>query len=227
MPNVKHARPQSGGQKSRGSYSRGASNSSSRSNGGGYNRGNNRSSNPGAGDNSSNSFSRRPRHKSRSGGKSGGKRTGAYIHPSKFINRANPDAQEVAYEATHKFADFPFGPKLHKNIQHKGYEVPSAIQDQSIMPLLEGHDVIGLANTGTGKTAAFLLPIIEKLSVHQRPNTVLILAPTRELAQQIEEQFRDFSYGMRLYSVLLVGGTNMGQQIARLHRGPHIIIGTP
>ncbi|MGB4762810.1 MAG: DEAD/DEAH box helicase [Candidatus Saccharimonas sp.] len=166
----------------------------------------------------------RPVHKSR--GQKSGKR-GAYIHPSKFVNRATISGSDAPYEAKHHFADFPFVPKLHSNIQHKGYDTPSAIQDQAIVHVLDGRDVIGLANTGTGKTAAFLLPIINKLYTTRTPLSVIILAPTRELAQQIDEQFRDFSYGMKLYSTLLVGGMNIERQISQLRRQPHVIIGTP
>ena len=166
----------------------------------------------------------RPRHKSGAKQKSGARK--AYIHPSRFINRAS-GAAELTYEAQHRFSDFPFADKLHGNIQHKGYDVPSAIQDQAIPPILAGKDVIGLANTGTGKTAAFLLPIIDKLSANRQPLSVLILAPTRELAQQIDEQFRAFSYDMKLYSTLLVGGMNIGRQISQLGRQPQVIIGTP
>lgn len=153
-------------------------------------------------------------------------RRGAYIHPSKFVNRAVA-IEETPYEATHRFSDFPFNAKLHANIQHKGYEIPSAIQDQAIMPILDGRDVIGLANTGTGKTAAFLLPIIDKLMANRDPLSVMILAPTRELAQQIDEQFRAFSYGMKLYSTILVGGMNIARQISQLQRNPQVIIATP
>lgn len=162
-------------------------------------------------------------------GGGGGKRGPAkkYIHPSKFINKAIPAADEVAYEPTHRFADFPFGADLHHNIAHKGYEIPSPIQDEAIPHIIDGRDVIGLANTGTGKTAAFLLPIIERQSgITLRPS-VLIMAPTRELAQQIDEQFREFSRGMNLYSTLIVGGVNIDRQIRDLKRRPHVIIGTP
>lgn len=152
---------------------------------------------------------------------------GAYIHPSKFINKATVTAEDAPYEPQHLFADFNFTPALQKNIEFKGYTKPSAIQDQSIPLLLEGRDVIGLANTGTGKTAAFMLPIIEKLYANRDAASVLVVAPTRELAQQIDEQFRAFSYGMKLYSTLIVGGTNMDRQIRDLRRGPHVIIGTP
>ena len=164
----------------------------------------------------------------RSGG--GGGRKGPakkYIHPSKFINKAVSKADEVVYEPKHKFADFPFGSELHYNITQKGYVTPSAIQDQAIPHIIEGRDVIGLANTGTGKTAAFLLPIIERQSGIMLRPSVLIVAPTRELAQQIDEQFREFGKGLNLYSTLIVGGVNIERQIRELKRRPHFIIGTP
>jgi ATP-dependent RNA helicase RhlE len=168
------------------------------------------------------------------GGGGGGRRGGGnrgpakkYIHPSKFINKAVSKADEVIYESKHKFADFPFGAQLHHNVASKGYDTPSAIQDQAIPYIIEGRDIIGLANTGTGKTAAFLLPIIERQSgITLRPS-VLIMAPTRELAQQIDEQFREFSRGMGLFSTLIVGGVNIDRQIRDLKRRPHVIIGTP
>lgn len=159
----------------------------------------------------------------------GGNRGSAkkYINPSKFINRATPKAEEVKYESNYKFSDFPFGKQLQYNISKKGYESTSSIQDQAIMSVLEGKDVIGLANTGTGKTAAFLLPIIERMTgVALRPS-VLIIAPTRELAQQIDEEFRAFAQGLDLYSALVVGGVPVDRQIRDLKRRPHFIIGTP
>ncbi len=189
------------------------------SQGGGYGGGRSFGGSAGRGA-SSNSFNH-----GRSRQKSGNKR-GAYIHPSKFINKAVA-VEETVYEATHTFKDFKFTDRLQRNIDFKGYEIPSAIQDQSIPITLEGHDLIGLANTGTGKTAAFLLPIIERLAKEPILRSAVVIAPTRELAQQIEEQFREFSYDMRLFSTLLVGGSNIDQQIRRLRRGPHIIIGTP
>lgn len=164
------------------------------------------------------------------GGRRGGSRKGPakkFIHPSKFINKATIKEEEEVYIPKHKFADFPFGAELHHNIAKKGYETPSPIQDQSIPHIIDGKDVIGLANTGTGKTAAFLLPIIERQSGIMLRPSVLIVAPTRELAQQIDEQFRDFSKGLGLYSALIVGGVNVERQIRDLKRRPHFIIGTP
>jgi superfamily II DNA/RNA helicase len=170
----------------------------------------------------------------RSGGFSGGRRGGGnrgpakkYINPAKFTNKATAKADEIPYESTHQFADFPFGAQLHHNIATKGYKTPSAIQDQAIPHIINGCDVIGLANTGTGKTAAFLLPILERQSGIMLRPSVLIMAPTRELAQQIDEQFREFSKGLNLYSALVVGGMNIDRQIRDLRRRPHLIIGTP
>lgn len=155
------------------------------------------------------------------------KARGAYIHPSKFINKAVTVAEEVIYEPTHKFTDFHFNATLQNNIDTKGYTAPSAIQDQTIPLILEGKDVIGLANTGTGKTAAFALPILELLRGTNQGPLVLIMAPTRELAQQIEEQFRDFSRGMNIFNAICVGGTNIDRQIRDLRRRPQVVIGTP
>ncbi len=154
-------------------------------------------------------------------------RRGAYIHPSKFVNKAVPVAEEIIYEAKHKFMDFPFNETLQNNIISKGYITPSPIQDQTIPLILEGKDVIGLANTGTGKTAAFALPIIEMLKGTNGGPLVLIMAPTRELAQQIDEQFREFSRGMQIFNAICVGGTNIDRQIRDLKRRPQVVIGTP
>ncbi len=162
------------------------------------------------------------------GGRSGGAgRFKKYIDPSKFINKATPLAEEEVYEATHAFKDFPFGAELQANIAQKGFVMPSPIQDQAIPEIINGKDVIGLANTGTGKTAAFLLPTLERISgINLRPS-VLVMAPTRELAVQIQDEFRAFSKGMNIYSTLLVGGMNIDRQIRDLKRRPHFIIGTP
>ncbi len=149
------------------------------------------------------------------------------IHPSRFVNRAAEPQNEVQYVPTHSFKDFAINDRLKATIEHLDFTEPSPIQDQCINIALEGRDVIGLANTGTGKTAAFLLPVIEKLSKNPLPVSVLILTPTRELAQQIDQEFQRFSAGHKLYSTLVVGGLNINRQIQQIKRGPHIIIGTP
>ena len=159
----------------------------------------------------------------------GNKQRKQYIHESKFINRTPVHMRDEAstYEPKHLFNDFALAPKVKQNLEQIGFEKPSAIQDETIPSVLAGKDVIGLANTGTGKTAAFLLPIITSLSLTRKFNSVLIMAPTRELANQIDDEFRKFSAGMKLFSVLLVGGVNIGPQFRGLARRPHVIIGTP
>lgn len=165
--------------------------------------------------------------KSNGGNSQKSKRRGSYINPSKFINQTSSTSSQIEYSPKHRFIDFPFKEALHANIRAKGYETPSAIQDQAIPYIIDGKDIIGLADTGSGKTAAFLLPIINKLYIDRSPLSVIILAPTRELAQQIDDQFRTFTHGMKLYSALLVGGVRIDRQIAQLRRRPHAIIATP
>ncbi len=166
-------------------------------------------------------------HSGRRGGGNNRKNIGKQmIHPSKFINKATA-YEEKPYEPKHRFADFPFGSELKHNIIEKGFDLPSAIQDQAIPHIIDGKDVIGLANTGTGKTAAFLLPVIERQSGIMLRPSVLVVTPTRELAQQIVDEFNDFARGLDLESALVVGGVNIDRQIRSLRRRPHFIIGTP
>lgn len=148
------------------------------------------------------------------------------IDISKFIKKANPNIQSEQVKITNSFLDFNFSNAIKENLKKRNYLTPTPIQDQSINHILAGRDIIGLANTGTGKTAAFLLPFIEKI-YKDRTQKVLIIAPTRELAIQIDSEFREFSQGMKIYSTLCVGGSNMYQQIKNLRRNPHFVIGTP
>lgn len=152
---------------------------------------------------------------------------GQYIHPSKFVNKAVTAKEEIVYESKHAFADFPLNHRLQANIAARKYSAPSAIQDQTIPLILDGKDVIGLANTGTGKTAAFIIPIIEKMQYIDNAPATLIITPTRELASQIDDEFRAFSRDMRMFSTIVVGGMNIDRQIRDLKRRPHIVIGTP
>jgi ATP-dependent RNA helicase RhlE len=146
--------------------------------------------------------------------------------PSMFVKKAVAEPVQETYVPTHTFADFTFHPKLEQNIINRGYTTLTQIQDQAIPHLIAGKDVIGLANTGTGKTAAFLIPLINKVFL-DRTQKVLVVAPTRELATQIEQEMRLFSANMGLGSALCIGGVNIGGQIYRLQRRPHFVIGTP
>jgi len=126
------------------------------------------------------------------------------------------------------FADLGLGGAVLKSVQEVGYETPSPIQAQTIPPLLAGHDLVGLAQTGTGKTAAFALPILERLDVSQKTPQALVLAPTRELALQVCEAFERYAAHMRGVHVLPVyGGQGYGVQLSALRRGVHVVVGTP
>ncbi|HSX41676.1 MAG TPA: DEAD/DEAH box helicase [Candidatus Saccharimonadales bacterium] len=155
------------------------------------------------------------------------KRGGQYIDPAKYVNVATPRAEEVPFEPQHRFSDFGFTSGLARNVEARKYISPTPIQDGSIPPALAGRDIIGLANTGTGKTAAFVLPLIQRFVTSQPGQTALIMAPTRELAVQIDEEFRAFASGLKLYSALCVGGVNIARQIQQLRRRPQVVIGTP
>ncbi len=143
-----------------------------------------------------------------------------------FIKKAVPVSEATQQTMSQNFSDFNLADYLKVNIQNKGYKTPTPIQIQSIPAILEGRDLIGLANTGTGKTAAFLIPIINKI-FKDRNQKAFIITPTRELAVQINEELRSFSQNMSIYSALLIGGSNMRRQISDLRRNPHIVIGTP
>jgi ATP-dependent RNA helicase DeaD len=115
-----------------------------------------------------------------------------------------------------------------KALKDVGYETPSAIQAATIPLLLQGHDVVGLAQTGTGKTAAFALPIISRLDVSQKTPQALVLSPTRELALQVSEAYEAYAAHVRGAHVLpIYGGQGYGVQLSALRRGVHIVVGTP
>jgi superfamily II DNA/RNA helicase len=160
---------------------------------------------------------------SRSGSRNKGR--GQNIDPKRFVKTARP-VEEEKYIPTHTFNDFEINELLKTNLISRDYTVPSQIQDHAIPVALQGKDVIGIANTGTGKTAAFLLPLLNKL-IENRGQKALIIAPTRELALQIQEESRLFAKGARLFDVLIIGGVPMNRQLRDLQKRPEIIIGTP
>lgn len=149
------------------------------------------------------------------------------IDISRFIEEslANNDKQEE-YVSKHKFSDFRVEEKLKINIAKKGYNIPTPIQDQIIPFILDKKDVLGIANTGTGKTAAFLIPKINHAILDKTKKTI-ILAPTRELALQIEKEFNNFAKGLNIFSVSCIGGTSIRKQFFDLKRNHNFVIGTP
>lgn len=127
-----------------------------------------------------------------------------------------------------KFADLGLSAPILKTLTEIGYETPSPIQAQAIPVLLKGGDILGMAQTGTGKTAAFALPILSNIDLKQKSPQVLVLAPTRELAIQVAEAFQTFSRGIKGLHVLpIYGGSEYGTQIRALKRGVHVVVGTP
>jgi superfamily II DNA/RNA helicase len=134
--------------------------------------------------------------------------------------------EAVVYTPTNTFADFVVHEKLAANVASKGYTAPSPIQDQAIPLALEGRDLVGIANTGTGKTAAFAIPVANKL-IQNPGQRALVVAPTRELAQQIQEECRSLIMGSRVYTALITGGSPIWPQVKALERGPQFVIGTP
>ncbi len=150
----------------------------------------------------------------------------ARIDVSKFINKNSVPEPLVPFIPTHSFADFPIDARLKKNIELKGYKVPSPIQDRAIPIALQGSDVVGIANTGTGKTAAFLIPLINMTLIDPK-KCVLIVVPTRELAQQIDAELRSFCRNLAVFSVTCVGGASIGNQMRALRHHNQFIIGTP
>lgn len=147
------------------------------------------------------------------------------IDPARFVAAAKPSNEEQ-YVPVNTFSDFVLHPVLQQNLQKKGYKIPSPIQDQTITAGIEGRDIIGIAGTGTGKTAAFALPVLNKL-MSDRQSAALIIAPTRELAQQIESECKNLAASSGLKGTLIIGGSNMGKQLRDLRSKPQIVIGTP
>ncbi len=162
----------------------------------------------------------------RNGSNRRGRSQGENINIDRFIAKADGAVEEEVVKINHKFADFAFDAKLKEAIEAKGFENPTPIQDQVIPHILKGKDVVGLANTGTGKTAAFLLPLITKARLIANEK-ILVLAPTRELAIQIADELKDFTANSYMGFACCVGGMHIGKQIDQLRRHNNFVIGTP
>jgi superfamily II DNA/RNA helicase len=161
---------------------------------------------------------------SRSGGRS--KAPVKKFNPSVFIKKVEEQTATPAYIPKNLFTDFVIEPQIKENIIKKGYTAPTPIQDQVIPLILEGKDVIATANTGTGKTAAFLIPLINNV-LTKKTERVLVIAPTRELADQIHMELKSFKDKTGIYSALCIGGVGINAQISLLKRDPEFVIGTP
>jgi superfamily II DNA/RNA helicase len=154
------------------------------------------------------------------------KGTGSNINPALFVKKATVQPVGEEYVSRLSFNQFGLSPQIVDRVLGRGYTTPTQIQEQAIPEIMKGRDVIGLANTGTGKTAAFILPLLNKIINNPRER-VLVIVPTRELASQINDELRAFSEGLRMYSALCIGGSGFGSQLRSLERRPQFVIGTP
>ncbi len=164
----------------------------------------------------------------RGGRNSRGGRRPRIFDPSEVIRSSQTQTvvvEEVEFVAKNQFGDFRLSPKLKDNISRRGYLSPTPIQDQAIPEIIAGRDVIGIANTGTGKTGAFLIPLIDKVITSNIK--VIIIAPTRELAVQIDKELYSLTNSLGVFSTVCIGGAPMGKQIYHLAKHPDFVIGTP
>jgi len=169
-----------------------------------------------------------------------GFRGGGFNRYNRFNNKVNPNAIHLYIKKasvqsvvkvqdstpTTKFSDLAISDKLKTNINFMNYSVLTPIQERVIPAVMEGKDVIGIANTGTGKTAAFLIPLIEKI-LADSTYRALVITPTRELALQIRDEMRKFTNRIPVYSTFCIGQSSIRNQIFDLKRNPHVVIGTP
>jgi len=146
---------------------------------------------------------------------------------AQYTNKGTVREEPKAYKSAYTFEDFRLDNRLLAKINDKGYKKPSEIQDKAIVPALDHVDIVGIAGTGTGKTSAFLIPIIQHLLENPAEDYALIIAPTRELANQINDEFLSLTRGLNLYSTCLIGGSSVGENLKALRRRNHLIIGTP
>lgn len=155
------------------------------------------------------------------------KKQPAVLPSHKFIQAAQEKKPENAPTPGRAYIELGLDPRLNLNILEKGYLHTTPIQDQAIEPIRDGRDVLGIAQTGTGKTAAFLIPLLEQWLRSPDRGPALVLTPTRELALQVEAEFRSLSKGLRLFSATFIGGGNVESDVRKLNRFHHLIVGTP
>jgi len=147
------------------------------------------------------------------------------IDPRNLVKKATQIATKE-FASTLTFKDFDLYQKLEKNIASKGYTRPTEIQEKSIPALMQGNDMIGVAATGTGKTGAFLIPIIHQM-LKDKNVTALVVVPTRELAQQVQEEYLSLTKGFGFHSSCFIGGTSVNKDIANARRNNRFIVATP
>jgi ATP-dependent RNA helicase RhlE len=163
------------------------------------------------------------------GGRPGGGRKSGLSDKTMDVNLLTKSAivsSEEVVRPGKTFAEMPLTAALQETLRKKGYTHPTPIQVETIEALLQGRDMMGIAQTGTGKTAAFLLPLINRMLNGEQIQT-LVVVPTRELAIQVDEEFRSLTKGMNFYSACFIGGTNINRDLHNLRRSCHVVVGTP
>ncbi len=162
----------------------------------------------------------------RSSSGNGRRRGQEFIDSSKYIKKAEVGKDVIVHIPEWNYDELEVSKVLKTNILNHKYMHPTPIQEKAIHPILEGKDFLGVANTGTGKTAAFLIPLIEKI-IADRSKKVLIVVPTRELAAQINDELFVLTRNLGIFSVQCIGGANINGQISGMRRGFNFIVGTP
>lgn len=148
------------------------------------------------------------------------------ISIDKLIAKAEDSKPVNMFVDDYEYSQFQITKVLKRNAYNKGYSNPTKIQYKAIPEILRGQDILGVATTGSGKTAAFLIPLIDKV-IRDKNNRVLIVVPTRELAMQIQDEFRSLAKDTQIKSVLIMGGNSINTQINILKSNPNFIIATP
>lgn len=169
---------------------------------------------------------RNSKPKGQSGPRTNKPRKESTLDADLFVKRAI-EPEVVGFTPSRKMADFPVNPKILANLAKKGYTHPTEIQDKTLESVLAGRDIIGIAQTGTGKTGAFLIPVLHQLIGKPAAYQVLIVTPTRELAVQIDSELKSMTEGLGIYSTCLIGGTNLAKDLQALRKPSHIVVGTP
>jgi ATP-dependent RNA helicase RhlE len=148
------------------------------------------------------------------------------INPNMLIKQASTEEVKPFISAK-LYSDIDLDKRLKANLLNKGYERPTQIQEASLEQLIAGRNIVGVASTGTGKTGAFLIPVIEQLLTSGKFFTSIVVVPTRELAQQVEAEFKSLTLGLNFSVSCFIGGTSVEHDIIKAKRRNHLIVGTP
>jgi len=148
------------------------------------------------------------------------------LDPDLLVKEAY-DLKENHYVASRSFNQMPINNHLKVSLNRKGYVYPTEIQDKTLEKLIKGYNLLGIAKSGTGKTGAFLIPIIHNMISDANSMKTIVVVPTRELAVQVEQEFRSMTKGLGLYSACFIGGININSDLNKLRSNIHLIAGTP